>query len=83
MPLGLLMLRLGARGCRGRLDTIAVVKRGQLEPGSRAAVSKTVMGLIGPSRVRIPPPPLSLPKALLRRCFLAPSFDQSASGCKP
>ena len=28
-------------------------------------VSKTVMCLIGPSRVRIPPPPLSLAKSLL------------------
>jgi hypothetical protein len=33
------------------------------------SVSKTVMGRQGPSRVRIPPPPLTVANDLLRRHF--------------
>ena len=37
------------------------------------SVSKTVMGQIGPSRVRIPPPPLIPSKGLLRAVLDAAS----------
>src|SRR5829696_6176072 len=41
------------------------------------------MGLIGPSRVRIPPPPLDSPKDLLRGGFRLPSRSIRGAGPKP
>jgi hypothetical protein len=45
-----------------------------------AAVSKTVMGLMGPSRVRIPPPPLIVAESL--RKSARARFERGAAGAR-